>query len=382
MNRFIKVLNIKKYLKRRCYLNKQALKGKRSFWTSAGIVVAIIIFSSTVFSGCKTATETTAAANETVTTIAQETTTTAAATTTAPQETTTTAAATTTAADETTTTVPQETTTTAASEVKFTNETLVISGSTTSLEASQFWAEAFMKKSGGKITVNGGGSGVGISDLINGISNLANSSRAIKKAEKDQAASKGEDIKEYKVLIDGITVITSKNINVSELTLNQLADIYTGNITNWKDVGGPDATILMVGRDSSSGTGEFFLQKVVQLGQTNTNDYSPNMLKLSSNADVINQVEGNSNAIGYVGMGYYKEAASKVNLVKVKFSKDTPAIAPTTETVKNFNYPISRYIYVYANTKKFSAIAKAFMDFVLSPEGQALGEKAGFVKLQ
>ena len=165
-------------------MNKQALKGEKSFWTTAAIVVAIIVFSATVFSGCKASTATTAAAQETVTTIAQETTTTEAATTTAAaQETTTTAAA--------TTTVAEETTTTAVSEVKFTNETLVISGSTTSLEASQAWAEAFMKKSGGKITVNGGGSGVGIADLINGISNLANSSRAIKKAEIDKAKSVG-----------------------------------------------------------------------------------------------------------------------------------------------------------------------------------------------
>ena len=362
-------------------MNKQALKSKKSFWMSAVIVAAIIIFSTTVFSGCST--------NATASTAAQETVTTAAATTSAAQETTTTVAAettTTTAATETTaanetTTTAAATTTTAANTATFTNETLNISGSTTSLEASQMWAEAFMNKSSGKITVSGGGSGVGISDLINGITDLANSSRAIKKAETAKATAAGKEIKEYKVLIDGICVVTSKNINIPELTLNQMADIYTGNITNWKDVGGPDAAILILGRDSSSGTGEFFLQKVVQLGQTNTNDYSPNMLKLSSNADVVNQVESNSNAIGYVGMGYYKEAASKVNLIKVKFSKDTPAIAPTNATVVDFTYPISRYIYVYADSKKLSAIGKAFMDFVLSPEGQALGEKAGFVKL-
>ena len=367
-------------------MNRQALKERKSFWMPALVMVVILIFSATVFSGCK-------ANNAVETTAAQETITTEApATTTAAQETTTTAAqeTTTTAAQETntteaatTTTAAQETTTTTANEAEFTNEKLIISGSTTLLEASQAWAEAFMKKSGGKITVNGGGSGVGIADLINDISDLANSSRAIKADELSKGKAAGKDIKEYKVLIDGITVVTSKNINVTELTLNQLADIYIGNITNWKEVGGPDANILLAGRDSSSGTGEFFLQSVVQLnGTAKSNDYSPNMLKLSSNADVVNQVEGNSSAIGYVGMGYYKEAASKVNLIKVKFSKDTPAIAPTNETVKNFSYPISRYLYVYADSKKLSPIAKAFMDFVLSSDGQALGEKAGFVKLQ
>ncbi len=102
----------------------------------------------------------------------------------------------------------------------------------------------------------------------------------MKSSEIDKAKAAGEDVKEYKVLIDGICIVTSKNINVPELTLNQLADIYIGNITNWNQVGGPDAPILAIARDSSSGTGEFFLQKVIQLNQTNTNDYSANDLRL------------------------------------------------------------------------------------------------------
>jgi len=330
------------------------------------IAVSAVIMLIATFSlaGCKgtaaTTTETTAAVTTAAATTAAETT--AAATT----------AAETTAAE----------TTAATDTVKFTNEKLSLSGSTTTLEVSQLWAEAFMKEFGGQITVSGGGSGVGITDLINKTNDLANSSRAIKSSEMDKAKAAGESIKEYKVLIDGICIVTSKNINIPELTLNQLADIYIGNITNWKDVGGPDAPILAIARDSSSGTGEFFLQKVVQLGQTNTNDYSPNDLRLQSNADVVNQIEGNSNAIGYIGMGYLKDAGSKVNLVKVKFSATTPSIAPTTATVSDFTYPISRYCYIYANTNKLSKIAKAYLDFVLSAEGQAIVVKAGFVKVK
>jgi len=268
-----------------------------------------------------------------------------------------------------------------AANVKFTNEKLMVSGSTTLLEVSQFWSEAFMEKFGGEVTLSGGGSGVGIADLINGTTDLANSSRAIKDDEKTKAQSAGEDIKEYKVVIDGICIVTSKNIIVSELTIDQLSAIYTGKITNWNQVGGSDAQITAIARDSSSGTGEYFLQKVVQLdGKTKTNDYSQNTLRLQSNADVINQVEANDNSIGYIGMGYLKDAGGKVNMVKVKLSENTTAIAPTIKTVSDFSYPIARYCYIYANANKISEIAQAYIDFVLSPDGQNIAEEAGFVK--
>jgi phosphate transport system substrate-binding protein len=273
--------------------------------------------------------------------------------------------------------------TNAADAGKFTNEKLIISGSTTLLEVSQLWVEAFMGKFGGEVTLNGGGSGVGITDLINGTTDLANSSRAIKDDEKTKAQSAGEDIKEYKVLIDGICIVTSKNINVSELTINQLSDIYIGKATNWNQVGGPDAQIIAIARDSSSGTGEYFLQKVVQLdGKAKSNDYSENDLRLQSNTDVVNQVETSDNSIGYIGIGYLKDAGDKVNLIKVKISADSQAIAPTAETVANFSYPIARYCYIYANTNKLSSIAQAYLDFILSPDGQNIAEQAGFVKVK
>jgi len=356
---------------------------KRSKLWLISLTAVICVFAAVSFlAGCGSASAATTAAE---TTMAAETT--AVATTASETKAAETTAAGTTAAATTAaeTTMAAETTaaeTTAANAVKFTNEKLSISGSTTTLEVSQLWAEAFMAEFGGEISVSGGGSGVGIADLINGTSDLANSSRAIKSSENDKSKVAGGDIKEYKVLIDGICIVTSKNINIPELTLNQLADIYIGNITNWDQVGGPDAPILVIARDSSSGTGEFFLQKVVQLGQTNTNDYSPNDLRLQSNADVVNQVEGNSNAIGYIGMGYLKEAGDKLNLVKVKYSADTPSIAPTSQTVSDFTYPISRYCYIYANGNKLSKIAKAFLDFVLGAEGQDIVVKAGFVHVK
>ncbi len=305
---------------------KTGIKNRKITPMLMSLVIVFLFLTTTILFGCKTVTtaETTVEATSAGTTAAAETTgaatkTTEAAETTAAEITTANTTTETTAAE----TTAAETTAAATTEtaVKFTNEKLILSGSTTLLEVAQAWAEAFMNKFGGEVTVNGGGSGVGISDLLNGTNDIANSSRQIKSDELTKAKAAGKDVKEYKVLIDGICVVTSKNINVPELTLNQLADIYIGNITNWKDVGGPDAQILLLARDSNSGTGEFFLQKVVQLGQTNTNDYSPNALRLQSNADVTAQVEGNNNAIGYIGMGYLKDAGNKVNLVKLNLQK-------------------------------------------------------------
>lgn len=268
------------------------------------------------------------------------------------------------------------------SNLKFSNETLILTGSTTLLEVSQKWAEQFMKLYGGKVTVNGGGSGEGIAALLNGTTDLANASRSISQKELDKAKSLGLDVKEYEVLYDGICIVTSKNINIKELTTDQIADIYMGKITNWKDVGGPDAKIVAVARDTNSGTGEYFLEEIIQKGKTQKdNDYSPNCLRLQSNSDIVNQVANNDNSIGYIGIGYLKDAGNSVNTVAVK-KGDKDAVLPSQQTVNDKSYPISRSLYIYANSNKMTDIAKAYLDFVLSPDGQALGEEAGFVKIK
>jgi phosphate transport system substrate-binding protein len=268
------------------------------------------------------------------------------------------------------------------SNLKFGNQTLILTGSTTLLEVAQKWAEEFMKVNGGKITVNGGGSGEGIASLLNGTTDLANASRSIKQDEIDKAKSLGLDIKEYTVLYDGICIVISKNINVKELTTDQLADIYMGKITNWKEVGGPDVNIIAVARDTNSGTGEYFLEEIIQKGKTQKeNDYSPNCLRLQSNGDVVNQVANNDNTIGYIGIGYLKDAGNTVNTVAVK-KGDKEAVIPTAQSVADKTYPISRALYIYANTKNMPAIAQAYIDFVLSNDGQKIGEVTGFVKVQ
>ncbi|MBU2562883.1 MAG: phosphate ABC transporter substrate-binding protein [Actinobacteria bacterium] len=257
--------------------------------------------------------------------------------------------------------------------LSYEGQELVISGSTTLLQVSEAWAFAFMEKFGGTIIVNGGGSGSGIADLINGVNELANSSREIKDEELEAAKAAGLDVQEYAVLFDGIAVIVSGNVSVEDLTIEQLSKIYTGEITNWKDVGGDDAEIIIAARDSSSGTGEYFLEEVVQLGKTmENNDYSEMALRLQSNADIVNQVKENDNAIGYIGLGYLEQS---LKIVKVE------GIEPSVDTVKDASYPISRGLYVYTPDKDLTEIGQAYINFILSDEGQNIGFEEGFVPL-
>jgi len=259
------------------------------------------------------------------------------------------------------------------SNLTYDGQELVISGSTTLLQVSEAWASAFMEEFGGTIIVNGGGSGGGIADLINGINELANASRQIRDEEYKAAEDAGLDIQEYTVLYDGIAVIVSSNVSVEDLTVEQLSKIYTGEITSWEELGGDDAGIVIVARDSSSGTGEYFLEEVIQIGKTlDRNDYSEKALRLQSNADIVNQIKNNDNVIGYIGLGYLEES---LKTVKVE------GVEPSIETVKDGTYPISRGLYIYAPGKELTKIGQEYMDFVLSPEGQEIGLEEGFVPL-
>jgi phosphate transport system substrate-binding protein len=268
-----------------------------------------------------------------------------------------------------------------AADANFDGQSLTITGSTTLIEVSQLWAEAFMAKYGGEINISSGGSGVGIADLINGTNEIANASRSIKDKEIDEAAANGVDVVEYTVLYDGIAVITSSNIDVGTLTIEQLSGIYTGEITNWSEVGGPDAGIVAAGRESTSGTGEYFWERVVTLdGENEDLDYGDNVLRLQSNADIANQCVGNDDTIGFIGLGFLSSATG-TNLVAVK-DGDADAILPSPETVGDGSYPISRGLFNYGNANNWSDFAQAFIDFVMSSEGQGIGEEVGFVSVK
>jgi phosphate transport system substrate-binding protein len=268
------------------------------------------------------------------------------------------------------------------SGVKFTNEKLTINGGVALLDLSQTWAKAFSNNFGGFVTINGGGSGTGISDLINGKVDLATSPRRITDKEIAGAKASGTDIKEYKVAIDSIVVIVSKNIKVYELAIYQLSNIYTGKYTNWDKVNGPNIPIIVTRRDASSPTGEFFLLKVVQQGGKVPNNYNSKDLKFNSDADVASQVETKNSGIGYVSIGYLNNISKNVNIVKVMLNDKTSSVAPTVENISNLSYPISRYFFIYANGKKTSKIAQSFIDFVLSTEGQNIVAQSGFIKIK
>jgi phosphate transport system substrate-binding protein len=248
-------------------------------------------------------------------------------------------------------------------------EKVTVKGSDTMVIMSQKWAEVYMQKNPGTtIQVTGGGSGVGIAALINGSTDIANSSRPMKAAELDKLKQRYNTLGiEIPCAKDGITVYLNKANPVSELTVRQIGDIFAGKITNWKQVGGPDAGIKLYGRESSSGTFVFFKDNVVK------GDYSPSCQTLPGTAAIVNAVKKDKYSVGYGGAAY----AEGVKDCKVKKDDKSPAYAPTAETIKNRTYPISRYLYMYLKSRP-TGETKKFIDWILSPEGQNLIASVGY----
>jgi phosphate transport system substrate-binding protein len=259
----------------------------------------------------------------------------------------------------------------AASAFGFFNETVItVKGSDTLVILAQRWAELYMAKNPDvKIQVTGGGSGVGIAALINGSTDLCNSSRPMKPSEREKLKQRYNTLGvEIKVAKDGLSVYTNEANKVKELTIAQIKDIYTGKITNWKAVGGNDAKIIVYGRENSSGTYVYFKDNV--LGGA---DYTSSMQSLPGTAAVVNAVSKDKNAIGYGGAAY----AEGVRDVKVKKDANSPGFLPTAENVKLGDYPISRFLYIYTRSKPTGEI-KNYIDWILSPEGQAIVSKVGY----
>lgn len=246
---------------------------------------------------------------------------------------------------------------------------ITVKGSDTMVILSQKWAEVYMQKHPGTtIQVTGGGSGVGIAALINGSTDIANSSRPMKASELDKLKQRYNTLGvEIPCAKDGLSVYLNKANGVSELTIKQIGLIFSGQITNWKQVGGADAAIRLYGRESSSGTFTFFKDNVVKT------DYAPSCQTLPGTAAIVNAVKKDKFAIGYGGAAY----AEGVKDCKVKKDDKSPAIAPTAETIKNKTYPISRYLYMYLKSRP-TGETKAFIDWILSPEGQNVIEGVGY----
>lgn len=247
--------------------------------------------------------------------------------------------------------------------------TLTIAGSDTLVNVAQAWAKAFMAENPSvQIAVKGGGSGTGIASLINGQVDFANSSREMKAEEKDQLKAKSGEAIETRVARDGIAIIANSTNAVENLTRDQLGKIYRGEVTNWKQVGGADKPIVLVSRDPSSGTYEYFKEAIVGKDR----EFAKSAKLLPSNQAIVEEVKANAAAIGYVGVGYESADVKVVGLDGVKAS---------VGTVLDGSYGLSRYLFMYSNGQP-QDLAKAYIDWILGSAGQQIVTDEGFVPVQ
>jgi phosphate transport system substrate-binding protein len=249
-------------------------------------------------------------------------------------------------------------------------DVITVKGSDTMVILAQRWAEIYMAKHPGvTVQVTGGGSGVGISALINGTTDICNASRPMKQSEVDKLKARfnvlGVEIKAAK---DGLAIYVNESNPVQELSIDQLRGIYTGAITNWKDIGGPDAKIILYGRENSSGTYVYFKDNVLK-----GDDFSPMTQTMPGTAAVVNAVSKDKSGIGYGGAAY----AKGIRDVKVKKDAASPGYLPTEENVKSSKYPISRYLYLYTRNRPTGTL-KEYIDWILSSEGQQIVTKVGY----
>lgn len=254
-----------------------------------------------------------------------------------------------------------------------------IKGSDTMVNLGQAWAEKYMQENPGEfIAVTGGGSGTGFSSLISGTCDIAMSSRSIKDKEIALAKQRGINPFEIKVALDGLAVVVNPKNPVSKLTLDQLAKIFTGKITNWKEVGGLDYNIVILSREVNSGTHVYFKEHVLRKGDPNgKEEFAPGALLLSSSQAIADEVAQNPSAIGYYGMGYI---SSKQKPIMVAKDEKSEYETPTIENVVNGKYPISRPLFLYTNGQP-QGLVKKFVDFCLSKEGQDIVLKTDFVPI-
>lgn len=248
-----------------------------------------------------------------------------------------------------------------------------IKGSDTVLPVAQQIAERFMNQHPDtRVTVTGGGTGVGISALLDNTTDIAMASRPIKFSEKMKIKSAGEDVAEIVVAYDALAVVAHPSNPVKQLTRQQLEDIFRGKITNWKQVGGDDRKIVVYSRETSSGTYEFFKESVLK-----NKNYMANSLSMPATGAIIQSVSQTKGAIGYVGLAY---VSPRVKTLSVSYDGKHYA-APTVENATNKTYPIVRPLYYYYNVKKKAEI-DPLIQYILSPDGQDIIKKSGYIPVK
>jgi phosphate transport system substrate-binding protein len=252
--------------------------------------------------------------------------------------------------------------------------TVTVKGSDTMVILAQRWAEAFMAKHPDiSVQVTGGGSGTGISALINGTTDVCNASRPMKSSEREKLKQRYNSLGvEVKAARDGLAVYLPESSPVEELSLDQIKGIYTGKIKNWKEVGGPDKGIILYGRENNSGTYVYFRDNVLK-GQ----DFAPAMQSMPGTAAVVNAVSKDPNGIGFGGAAY----AKGIKFVKIKADAKGEGYAPTADNIKAGKYPITRFLYMYLRSRPTGDVKK-YVDFALSDEGQSIVTKVGYFPIR
>jgi phosphate transport system substrate-binding protein len=250
-------------------------------------------------------------------------------------------------------------------------------GSDTIVNLALAWAEQYQGDHPDvRISVTGGGSGTGIAALVNGTVDLANASRKIKDEEVAEAQSNGIKPVEHIIARDAIAVIVNPNNPVSELTLQQISDIYSGKYVNWQEVGGEDRPIVRLSRETNSGTHVYFLETVLRLGSKEDKTlFSMDTLLLPSSEGIISEVRDNPNAIGYDGLGYVPDDLKTIAIAK---EADGAYVLPSIETVNDKSYAIARDLYMYTNGEPTGSV-KEYLDWILSDEAQVIVAELGFV---
>ncbi len=259
-------------------------------------------------------------------------------------------------------------------------QSIVNKGSDTLVNLALAWAEKYHELHPEiEISVTGGGSGTGIAALINKTVDIANASRQIKPEEIQQAKTNGVDPVEYVVARDAIAIVVNPSNPVTHLTIQQLSDIYSGKINNWKEVGGEDRVIVRLSRETNSGTHVFFLENVIRLGDPkNKTLFSTDTLLLPSSEGITAETRDNPNAIGYDGLGY---VTPEVKVVSVGGKLAGQFVLPSADSVNNGQYPIARDLYMYTNGKPTGAILE-YINWIMTSEAQDIVTQLGFVPIK
>ncbi len=252
-------------------------------------------------------------------------------------------------------------------------------GSDTIVNLALAWAEAYQKvEPEVRISVTGGGSGTGIASLINGTVDVANASRAIKAEEISNAEANGINPVEFVVARDAIAIIVNLENPIDQLSIDQLSDIYSGEIDNWLEVGGEDRPIVRLSRETNSGTHVYFLEQVLRKGDKNDKTlFSMDTLLMPSSEGISAEIRHNPNAIGYDGLGYVTE---DMKVIAVAVGAEGPFVMPSAESVNNQQYPIARDLYMYTAEEPSGAILE-YLNWVRSPEAQEIVKELGFVPI-